>query len=253
MDRVEASEAVSARLFGENVGATAGNDPELMTILRRYIFGDTFALGDLDERTRELITIVLLTTLQTLPQLRSHVTAALNIGVPAIEIREAIYQCAGFAGYPRTLNALDVANTVFAEHGLALPLPAQGTVTEETRLEAGRAIQEPIYGTAMRTNLADVPDGLGVAMADLLTAHGFGDYYTRTGLDLPTRELLVLCILIALGDVPVQIASHAVGNLRLGTSRSTLIAAAIHTAPYLGFPRAVNAVRIIKDVPDPLG
>ena len=152
------------------------------------------------------------------------VLAALTIGVPAIEIREAIYQCAGFAGYPRTLNSLDVANTVFAEHGLALPLPAQGTVTEETRLEAGRAIQEPIYGTAMRTNLADVPDGLGVAMADLLTAHGFGDYYTRTGLDLPTRELLVLCILIALGDVPVQIASHAVGNLRLGTSRSTRIA-----------------------------
>lgn len=251
MDRIEASEAVAARLFGQDDGGVAGNDPELMAILRRHIFGDTFALGGLDDRTRELITIVLLATLQTLPQLRAHVGAALNVGVPAVEIREALYQGAVFLGFPRTLNAVSVANAVFAERGLELPLPAQGTVTEADRYEAGRAIQAPLYGDAMRTNLADVPDGLGVAMADLLTAHCFGDFYTRDGLDLPTRELLVLCMLVALGDMPVQVRSHALGNLRLGTSKSTLIAAMIHAAPYLGFPRAVNAVRIIKELDDP--
>ncbi len=86
MDRVEASEAVCARLLGENDRGLAGNDPELMTILRRYIFGDTFALGDLDERTRELITIVLLTTLFVTGASSTVASAVAVLTVPVIVV-----------------------------------------------------------------------------------------------------------------------------------------------------------------------
>ena len=106
-----------------------------MAILRHVIFGEVFQIGGLDDRTRELITVVVLVTNQTLPQLRSHTAAALNVGVSPVEIREAVYQCAPFLGFPKTLNGVTVINEVFAERGIELPLPDQATVTEDDRFE----------------------------------------------------------------------------------------------------------------------
>ena len=60
---------------------------------------------------------------------------------------------------------------------------------------------------------------------------------------MAARELLVLCILAALGGTEAQLTSHAVGNLKAGNSQSTQIAALIHCLPYVGFPRALNAIR----------
>jgi alkylhydroperoxidase/carboxymuconolactone decarboxylase family protein YurZ len=39
-----------------------------------------FGTGVLDDQTRELITVTVLACLQTLPQLKSHTAAALNVG-----------------------------------------------------------------------------------------------------------------------------------------------------------------------------
>lgn len=102
-------------LFKGEVLSTTGNDPDMMTILQKYIFGEVFTVGELDIKTRELITVTSLTVQQTLPQLKAHINAALNVGVTPIELRESIYQLAPFIGFPKTLNALDVLNEVFKE------------------------------------------------------------------------------------------------------------------------------------------
>ena len=49
-----------------------------MNILQSLIFGEVFYIGNLDDKTREPITITALTTNQTLPQLKAHTNAALN-------------------------------------------------------------------------------------------------------------------------------------------------------------------------------
>ena len=100
-------------LFGGEALTGKGTDPEFMSILQKFIFGEVFAVGELDHKTRELITCTVLTTMQTLPQLKFHAAAALNVGVTPVELREAVYQCAPFIGFPRTLNAIDVINEVF--------------------------------------------------------------------------------------------------------------------------------------------
>ncbi len=246
MDRVTASAEKYERLFGSPPDVAGGPDPELMAILRHLIFGEVFQIGALDDRTRELITIVILVTNQTLPQLRSHTAAALNVGVSPIEIREAVYQCAPFLGFPKTLNGVAVINEVFTERGIELPLPSQGTVAEDERFERGRAIQQPLYGDAIRDSLAGLPDDLRGVVPRLLSEFCFGDFYTRTGLDLARRELLVLCLLAALGGADAQLESHAAGNLRAGNGAEVQIAAMIHCLPYIGFPRALNAIRVIS-------
>ena len=88
-----------------------------MRILQRFIFGEVSYAGSLDNRMRELITITVLTVNQTLPQLKAHVGACLNVGLTPEEIREAVYQCAPFVGFPKTLNAIAAMNETFAERG----------------------------------------------------------------------------------------------------------------------------------------
>lgn len=75
-------------------------DPELYEILQNEIFGEVFSTEGIDIKKRELFTIIALTCLQTLPQLKAHVQAALNVGNTALEIRETIYLCSVYIGYP---------------------------------------------------------------------------------------------------------------------------------------------------------
>src|SRR5215210_8141643 len=123
MNRIERAKQTFEKLFQQVQSVSGSDDPELMNILQRFIFGEVFYLGNLNDTTRELITITALATNQTLPQLKAHTNAALNIGVKPIEIREIIYQLAPFIGYPKVLNALDTINNVFRSKGIALPLP----------------------------------------------------------------------------------------------------------------------------------
>lgn len=239
------AEATYARLFGPRDAGAHENDPELMRILRGFIFADVFDTGALDDATRELVTVTVLATLQTLPQLASHTGAALNVGVPPVAVREAVYQLAPFIGFPRTLNAVATVNQVFTDRGIALPLPDEGTTAEADRYAAGLAVQEPLYGTEIRTNLAPLPEPFAQALPRMLTEFCFGDFYTRGGLTLAQRELLILCSLTALGDTAAQLGPHARACLQVGNSKEAVLAALVHCFPYVGFPRAVAAVRAV--------
>lgn len=243
--RIERAEKKYEELFGSPITEST-TDPEFMNILQRLIFGEVFYIGNLDDKTRELITITVLTTNQTLPQLKAHTHAALNIGVSPIEIREAVYQIAPFIGYPKVLNALDTINKVFESRGIALPLESKGTVEENQRFEKGKELQFPIYGDNMKNNMKDLPAEFAEAIPTLLTESLFGDFYTREGLDIKTRELLIFCAMTTLGGIEGPMASHAVGNLKVGNSKETLLSAMVQCYPYIGFPRLVTAVNIIK-------
>jgi len=247
MNRIERSKETYEKLFKQIQSVSGSDDPELMTILQRFIFGEVFYIGNLSDTTRELITITALATNQTLPQLRAHANAALNIGVKPIEIREVIYQLAPFIGYPKVLNALDVINTVFKDRGIKLPLQNEATIADSERFDKGKAIQSPIYGEGMKQNMKDLPGEFADAIPRILTESCFGDFYTRSGLDLKTRELMIFCALVTLGGADRQLGSHAVGNMKVGNDKETLLSALVQLYPYIGFPRIANAIYAIKD------
>ena len=133
MDRIERCEKKFEELFGGKPVKDEGNDAEFMRLLQRFLFGEVCYVGSLDNKTRELITITVLAVNQTLPQLASHTMGCLHSGATPVEIREAIYQCAPFIGFPKTLNAIGTIDQVFEQQGISLPLENQETVTEENR------------------------------------------------------------------------------------------------------------------------
>ncbi len=247
-DRVKRTAETFRDLFDAEPTGEDHPDFELMQILQRQIFGEVFHRGTLDQQTRELITLVALTALGNHPQVSAHTQAALNAGLSPLQIREAIYQCAPFIGYPTVLNAVTAMNATFESRGIELPLDPQATSTEQTRLSKGREVQVPLYGAHMKKTLreAEVPEDIADFMADQLTANCFGDFYTRKGLSIAQRELLVIVILASLGSMEAQLYPHLLGNLKAGNSKETVLEALVQAYPYIGFPKAINAIRLIS-------
>ena len=82
----------------------------------------------------------------------------------------------------------------------------------------------------------------------LLSANCFGDNYTRTGIDLRTRELLTFAMIISLGGCEPQAKGHVAANLNLGDDRQLLLAVVTHLLPFIGYPRTLNALRVINEL-----
>ncbi len=253
MDRMELAKQKYAELYGSEQPAPYTTDPDyqetfpdFQEILSRFIFGEVFYHGNLTIHQRELITLVVLATNQTLPQLRAHVGAALNVGLTAVEIKEAIYQCAPYIGFPKALNALAQANEVFKDRKLSLPPETQKQTNEDDRLEKGLQVQTAIFGEVIPQMRQNAPENQK-HIQDYLSAFCFGDIYTRSGLDLKTRELLTLCILSALGGCESQVKAHVKGNLNVGNSKEILIEAITQCLPYMGFPRTLNALHCVNE------
>ena len=244
-DRAEMCKENYRTLFGGEALTGQGNDPEMMDILQKFIFGEVFATGDLTLKQREMITCITLATMQTLPQLKAHAGAALNVGVTPEELREVMYLTAPFIGFPKMLNAVGTVNEVFKERGISLPLEKQGTVTDDTRHEAGKAIQDTLYPGGISGAMAGIPGDMGKEVEKFLTDYFFGEIYSRGALDLQTRELLGYCVLTAL-EAESQLQSHYHGNMKAGNTPEVLTAAVIQCLPYIGFPAAIKALRIIK-------
>ena len=174
MNRIEVCKQNYRTLFGGEALTGQGTDPEMMDILQKFIFGEVFQTGELTLKQREMITCITLATMQTLPQLKSHAGAALNVGVTPEELREVMYLTAPFIGFPKMLNAVATVNEVFKERGISLPLEKQGTVTEETRHEAGKTIQDKLYPGGIASVMEGVPGNMGKDVEQFLT-----DYYQR--------------------------------------------------------------------------
>jgi 4-carboxymuconolactone decarboxylase len=80
-----------------------------------------------------------------------------------------------------------------------------------------------------------------------LSGNCFGDYITRNGLDLKTRELLTFSMLAALGGCEPQLAGHVAANLAVGNDRQALINTISQLLPFIGYPRTLNAIKVINE------
>lgn len=245
MNRIEICKQNYRTLFGGEALTGQGTDPEMMDILQKFIFGEVFQTGDLTLKQCEMITCITLATMQTLPQLKAHAGAALNVGVTPEELREVMYLTAPFIGFPKMLNAVGVVNEVFQERGISLPLKKQGAVTESNRHETGKKIQNKLYPGGIASAMEGLPGDMGKDVEQFLTDYFFGEIYSRGALDLQMRELLGYCVLATL-EADSQLHSHYHGNINVGNTPEMLTAAIIQCLPYIGFPAAIKALGIIR-------
>ncbi len=165
---------------------------------------------------------------------------ALAHGVTPVMAKEIVYQATDYLGYGRALPFLQATNTVLEQAGVSLPLPGQATTTLENRLEKGIDAQAEIFGEHMREAWK------AGHINRWLAANCFGDYYTRTGLDLRQREMITFCFLLAQGGCEPQLTAHAKGNMNLGNDKEFLTRVVSQCLPYIGYPRSLNAIACVN-------
>lgn len=235
------------RLFPGHVSTLAVSDPELIEILDNFAFDEVLCHGNLDVRTRLMTQLAAIIACQAVREYRVMLGAALNIGVSAIEAKEIVYQAVPYVGMAKVFDFIHVTNEVLIERGVSLPLPGQSTTTPADRATKGLAIKQQIVGSEVVKQLdASTPEDLS-HIQRYLSAHCFGGHYTRTGIDIATRELLTLSMLAALGGCEPQLKGHVAANLNVGNGRARLIDVVTQLLPYIGYPRTLNALRIIDE------
>jgi len=92
--------------------------PDLSRFVIEYPYSEIYTREELDLKTREICTVSALTVLGTIPQLKEHINAALNVGNTPTEIVEIIMQMSAYCGFPKSINAMMAAKEVFKEREL---------------------------------------------------------------------------------------------------------------------------------------
>ena len=121
------------------------------------------------------------------------------------------------------------------------------TTGRQQRFEHGKAVLDAIDGEA-GANVIDALGDISPELAHQVVAWGFGEIYSRPGLEPRDRQLVTLGMLTALGGCEPQLDVHINAALNVGLTPQQIIEALLHSAVYCGFPRAVNATFTAKKV-----
>lgn len=219
-------------------------DPEFMERFEHFAFEEVVKeeKQKLEPEMRYLVILATLIGCQGEAAYREMLPKALEAGLTPIAVKEVVYQAVDYLGMGRMWQVLKLTNEIFVAKGIELPLTQQGTTTFENRLEKGVEAQTAIFGEQMKE--AWKKGHINRWLAD----NCFGDYYTRTGLDLPQRELITFCFLAAQGGCEPQLTAHIQGNINLGNDKELLIKVVSQCLPYIGYPRSLNAINRINQV-----
>lgn len=217
-------------------------DPEFVERVEHFTFDEvvTDPEQQLDEETRWLAILSALIGAQSAEAFRKLLPQALDAGLSPVAVKETVYQAVDYLGLGRMLPFLDITNTVFSARSIALPLEGQATTTMDDRLEKGAQAQAAIFGEQM------LEAWKAGTVNRWLAANCFGDYYTRTGLDLKARELITFCFLAAQGGCEPQLVAHSQGNMNLGNDKDFLLRVVLQILPYIGYPRSLNAITCVN-------
>ena len=244
----ERAQKIHNELFPGHVSTLAVTDPELIETFDNFAFDEVLAYSELDMRTRLMIQLAALIASQALREYRVMAGAALTVGVTPVEMKEIVYQAVPYVGMGKVFDFIHATNEVLTERGIPLPLPGQSTATPDTRAEKGLEVQKHIVGAeAVEKLYASAPPDQQ-HIQHFLSANCFGDHLTRTGIDIPTRELLTLSMLVALGGCDQQVKGHVAANLHVGNDRAKLIDVLTQLLPFIGYPRTLNGLRAIDEV-----
>lgn len=112
---------------------------------------------------------------------------------------------------------------------------------DTTPEEKGRALVQKLIG-GIPPNSVMPP-----AFQKITIEHLFGTIWQDERLDFQKRSLITCTALVALGREAEQ-RIHFTGAKNLGIPRDEIEAMITHIAHYAGWPNAVSAFRVLKDV-----
>lgn len=244
---LEAARRNHEEWFPGYVSTARQTDPELIEVFDNFAFDEVQQYGNLDRKTRIMVTMASCIAQHAVHEYRMMLRAAMGNGMTPVEIKEVLYHSVPYVGIAKVIDFIGVTNEYLTAQGVKLPLEGQSTTSPENRYEKGLALQKEIFGEMIDNMYAAAPENQK-HIQRYLSANCFGDYQTRTGLDARQREMLTFSMLISLGGCESQVKGHIRGNVAVGNDKQTLLAVVTQLLPYIGYPRTLNAIACLNEV-----
>lgn len=235
-------------LFPNHKSTLKVTDPELIEVFDNFAFDEVLQYGELDVKLRMKVILAAMIAMQTLSEYKVMLGAALNVGVSPIEVKEIVYQSVPYCGIAKAFDFIHATNEILSSRGIELPLEGQSTTNPDNRIEKGLKIQKEIVGREVIDKMYENSPESQIHIQKYLSANCFGDYYTRNGLDIKTRELLTFSMLIAMGGCEPQAKGHIKANLNVGNNKQLLLTVVTNLLPYIGYPRTLSAISYLNEI-----
>jgi len=227
-----------------------------LTVLPATAFSTEPTQGEraLDAKQKAIVLIGAFTAQGNMVPLRAALAEGLDAGLTVNEIKEILVQLYAYAGFPRSLNAINVFMAVLYERrdkGITdavgkepSPLPA-----DKSSLELGTEIQTRLVGAPVKGEIFD----FAPAIDTFLKAHLFGDIFGRDNLDYESRELATISALASMQGVTAQLRSHFRVGMRVGLGADQLKSLVSVLKARVGQQEAANASAVLDGVLDDKG
>jgi 4-carboxymuconolactone decarboxylase len=118
---------------------------------------------------------------------------------------------------------------------------------DETRYEEGMRVRREVLGEAHVARAEAATTAFDAPFQRFITEAAWGTLWAGDGLDRPTRSLVTIAILAALGRHE-ELALHLRASANTGASPDQIREALMHVAVYAGVPAANSAITLAKTI-----
>jgi 4-carboxymuconolactone decarboxylase len=213
--------------------------PQLYKYTTDLLFGEVWKREALVPRDRSLITLSALVASGQSAQLSGHIRLGLDNGLKPSEISALITHLAFYAGWPNAMSAAGVAKQIFTDRNI----PAEQIVPPAGELLALEPESEAKRRAAVEAGVGGVAPELARYTNDVL----FADLWRQSHLSARDRSLVTVAALVAQGQA-AQLPFHLNRAMDNGLTQAQAAEVVTHLAFYVGWPKAMSAVPVLKDV-----
>ena len=114
--------------------------------------------------------------------------------------------------------------------------------------EAGLALMNTLYGGQAGEQMIEAMKDICPDFANMTIEWALGGVMARPGLDLKTRELLLVASCVTLANAAPQLRAHMSSALKLGASKVEVVETILQMLFYAGGPAVSNALVLASEV-----
>ncbi|MDE3144973.1 MAG: carboxymuconolactone decarboxylase family protein [Bacteroidota bacterium] len=173
----------------------------------------------------------------------------LNAGLSINEVKEILVQLYAYAGFPRSLNALNNLMSVLEERKSKGIVDASGkepVISLEGRsiLQTGTENQTKLIGKKIEGEVYE----FAPVIDQFLKEHLFGAIFSRDNLDWRTREIVTISALASMEGVENQLRSHFGVGMYNGLSQTQLAELVTIIETKINIQRGIVAHQVLQSV-----
>ncbi len=214
--------------------------------LDEAVYGSVWGRGVITLEERMLCTLAALCALGRSEELPPVIEAALDTELEPRALVEVFVQSGLYGGWGTAEIAIAHTERLLAARGRAVDPDPPREESLEALSQGGQSFLEALHGERGTQGYASPDNPVTGELYALATQYGYGELWLRPGLDRRGRLFCALAAFAVMG-LETQLRKFSLSALRVGFRREEIIETLIQTAPYGGFPRALNALAVFAE------